>query len=259
MKKRSSTMLVLSALLAFVLFAETFSAPVYAVARAKTATKSEDTGSDTGSNSGSGSGSESDLTAYTEGADGETAAASDSSKTTTSKSSKSSGSKSSASSTPKVDSHGNTILMTDSQRRSRFRSKTNPKRGADPGNTKYRPPYNGFTYADFGTCNSYNSENHLGGRYIYMLGTIMDIEKVYENPTYYGVAILVNDCDGYQWYMRAEVEKMQYANFRALFIGKSGYLFGKYSGYSGVTDRPMMDLTVIYPTGSYAVNMNMFK
>ncbi len=280
MRKRSTAILAVSAMLTFALTVQGLAIPAGAVTRAKSSTSS-DSNESSGSNSNSGSTSKTsnksssgeNIVEYTdEGAQEATAAAAEvtsdsstdgSSKTSTKSSSKSStksSSKSSSSgSAAKYDDRGNLILMTDSQRRAKWRSRTNPKRGTDPGNTKFRPAYNGFTYADFGTCNSYNSDNHLGGQYMYLLGTIMDIEKVYENPAYYGVAIMVNDCDGYQWYMRAYINKLQYANFRALFLGKSGYIFGYYSGYSGVTNRPMMDMTVMYPNGGFATNLSAFQ
>ena len=177
----------------------------------------------------------------------------------TSKSSKSSKSSSSKSSTPQVDEKGNTILMTQSQRRKKFASKTNPKRDEKVVTTVYKPNFNGFTYADFNTCNSYNSENGLGGHPIYLVGTITDIEKVYENTSYYGTAILVNDMDGYQWYMRADIAKEKYDLFKNSFLGKSGFIYGIYSGYSGVTDRPMMDITVLQPNGMIPFDMKMYK
>ena len=113
--------------------------------------------------------------------------------------------------------------------------------------------------ADFNTCNSYNSENGLGGRPIYLLGTITDIEKVYENTMYYGTAICVNDVDGYQWYMRADIAKGKYDLFRNSFLGQSGYIFGIYSGYSGVTDRPMMDISVLWPNGMVPFDIKLYK
>lgn len=158
-----------------------------------------------------------------------------------------------------VDEKGNAILMTQSQKRSRFRSKTNPKRGEKVVTPAYKPNFNGFTYADFGTCNSYNSENGLGGSPVYLLGTIMGIEKVYENALYYGTAILVNDCDGYQWYMRADIAKDKYDLFKNSFLGKSGYIYGRYAGYSGVTDRPMIDVAVLQPDGTVPYDLRLYR
>lgn len=149
--------------------------------------------------------------------------------------------------------------MTDAQRRNKWRSKTNPKRDIKPAPKAIRPAQNGFTYADFGTCNSYNSENGLGGNYVYLLGTITDIEKVYENTLYYGVAVMVNDCDGYQWYMRVNIAKAKFDMFKGNFLGKTGYIYGIYSGYSGVTDRPMMDIRVIYPMNEYMIDMKFYQ
>ena len=158
-----------------------------------------------------------------------------------------------------VDDKGNTILMTQSQRHKKFASKTNPKRDTKVVTVAYKPNFNGFTYADFSTCNSYNAENGLGGHPIYLLGTITDIEKVYENTLYYGTAICVNDVDGYQWYMRADIAKDKYDLFRNSFLGKNGYIFGIYSGYSGVTDRPMMDITVLWPSGMAPFDIKLYK
>ncbi len=243
----------ISMMLTAVMCTQVLAVPVGAVVRAKTETKSnKDTKTTTTQSSDSGSGD----TSGDMGTDAETTDATTQSNTP-SKSSKSS--KSASASTPQYDAKGNLILMTDAQRKSKFKSKTNPKMGVDPGAKVYRPLYNGFVYADFGTFNSYNSSNGLGGRPIYLIGTITDIEKVTENPAYYGVVLAVNDADGYQWYMRATISKLQYANFHATFIGKSGYIFGTYAGYSGVTNRPMMDVTVLYPNGSFPVNMSAFK
>jgi hypothetical protein len=105
-----------------------------------------------------------------------------------------------------------------------------------------------YVYADFGTFNSYNSENGMGGTPVYLIGTIMQIEKVSYNALQFQVVLLVNDCDGYQWYMRADVNKAEFETYKALYLGKSGYIFGIYSGYSGVTNRPMMDVALIVPS-----------
>lgn len=158
-----------------------------------------------------------------------------------------------------TDSKGNKLLMTESQRRKRFASKSNPKRGEKPANLVPKPAVNGFAYADFGTCNSYNSENGLGGTPIYLIGTITEIEKVYENNACYGAVLLVDDCDGYQWYMRAEIDKDKYDLFKGQFTGKTGYIFGTYAGYSGVTYRPMLDAMVLIPNGELAVDMSIYR
>ena len=179
--------------------------------------------------------------------DSKSSAKTSTSKTSTSKTSTTkSSSKSSESAT---DANGNKILMTEKQRRARFMSKTNPKRGTKPA-TIARPASNGFAYADFATFNSYNSENGLGGTPIYLLGTIMDIEKAKEDQINYHCVLAVNDCDGYQWYVRANVQKAMYDQYRAMYIGKAAYMYGLYSGYSGVTNRPMMDVTLIVVTAA---------
>ena len=151
------------------------------------------------------------------------------------------------SSQSRTDAKGNTLLLTESQRRARFRSKTNPKRGTKPVSVP-RPNSGMYVYADFGTFNSYNSENGMGGTPVYLIGTIMQIEKVSYNALQFQVVLLVNDCDGYQWYMRADVNKAEFETYKALYLGKSGYIFGIYSGYSGVTNRPMMDVALIVPS-----------
>ena len=172
---------------------------------------------------------------------------------TTTKSSKSSGSS-------MTDSKGNKLLMTESQRRKRFGSKTNPKRGEKPVimSTIPKPPINGFVYADFGSCNAYNSDSGLGGSPMYLVGTIMEIEKVYENNSCYGTVLLVNDVDGYQWYMRVEVDKPMYDAFKQQFTGKAGYIFGTNAGYSGVTYRPMLDVVMIAPNGEIPADMALY-
>ena len=149
-------------------------------------------------------------------------------------------------------------LMTESQRRSKFRSRTNPKRGATPV-TVQRPASAGFMYADFAKFNSYNSDNHLGGTPIYLLGTIMDVQPVREVGSMYWLAIMVNDCDGYQWYMRLYCDKAKYELFKNQFKGKAGYIYGLYAGYSGVTNRPMMDITVVTPVGGVPTDMRLYQ
>ncbi len=252
-------MLAIGMLLTVALTAETFAVPTLAAKRSQE-TLSESTESSESTENKSSTTLTQDGNATANDAATEGASDSSSSKSTKSSSKKSSSkSSSSASSTPKYDAKGNLILLTDSQRKARFWSKTNPKRGADPNPKGFHNMFNGFAYADFGTFNSYNSDNSLGGIPIYMIGTITDIEKVYEAPMYYGVAIMVTNTDGYQWYVRANIAKLSYANFRALYMGQTGYLFGLYSGYSGVTNRPMMDMTVIYPNGGVPIDMRIYK
>ena len=290
MKRRSLLVLALCAALSFSLFAEAAAVPVFA---ATTKSSSSKSGSKSSSSKQSDSSEdedqeeltevESEATLGSEEEDTESSSSSSKSKkssktsdseedaeavdssSSTSKTTKSSSkttkttkttTRSSGSSSS--DSKGNKLLMTESQRRNKFRSKTNPKRGLKPDSIK-RPDSNGFMYADFGMCNSYNSDNGLGGTPIYLLGTIMDIQKVYENDLYYGTVLLVNDCDGYQWYMRAEINKLKYDMFRKDYLGKSGYIYGRYSGYSGVTNRPMMDVTVIQPNGGFMTDVKLYK
>ena len=149
-------------------------------------------------------------------------------------------------------------LMTQSQRKKRFWSKTNPKRGERPATTP-RPASAGFTYADFATYNSYNSDNHLGGTPIYLLGTIMDMQPVKEDGSQYTVAVMVNDCDGYQWYMRVKCDKSKYDLMKSQLSGKAANIYGQYSGYSGVTNRPMMDIGAVFIIGGAGINMSAYQ
>lgn len=175
-----------------------------------------------------------------------------------SKNSSKNSSKGSASGSSKSSSSGGKTLMTEKQRRAKFASKTNPKRGTQVA-TIARPASVGFVYADFGVCNSYASENKLGGTPMYLLGTVMGVEKVAETDTQYKVVILVNDCDGYQWYMRANVAKNNYDLMKNEINGKAGYIYGNYAGYSGVTYRPMMDMTMMIETPGNSVNMALYQ
>lgn len=196
-----------------------------------------------------------EVTEVTASFEDEAATASESKKS--SKSSNSSSKSSNSNSSSKSSSDGK-VLMTEKQRRAKFASKTNPKRGTVVA-TEARPANAGFTYADFGKYNSYASENKLGGTPIYLLGTVMDVEKVSESGNYYKTVILVNDCDGYQWYMRANVAKDKYDMMKAEICGKAGYIYGTYAGYSGVTYRPMMDMTMMIETPGNSVNMALYQ
>ena len=148
--------------------------------------------------------------------------------------------------------------MTEKQRRSKFLSKTNPKRGETPA-TIARPASVGFSYADFARYNSYNSDNKLGGTPIYLLGTIMDIQPVKQTGSEYGLAVMVNDCDGYQWYMRCKCDKSKYDLLKAELLGKAANIYGTYAGYSGVTNRPMLDMNSVFEVGGNAVSMELYK
>ena len=46
---------------------------------------------------------------------------------------------------------------------------------------------------------------------------------------------------------------------KAEFVGKNAYIYGNYSGYSGVANRPMMDMTVVMEVGGKAFNMSAFQ
>ena len=180
-------------------------------------------------------------------------------KSSVASSKKSSGSVSSkAKSSDSASASNGKELMTESQRRKKFYSNTNPKRGAKPVSA-LRPASNGFLYADFATFNSYSSENGLGMTPIYLLGTIKDIEKVTDKGDYYGAVLMVNDVDGYQWYMRLTVAKDKYDLFKKDYLGKTANIYGYYTGYSGVTRRPMLDPTVIIDANGFAVNMSAYK
>ncbi len=207
-----------------------------------------------------------ELTESSEGGELTESAKSEGSNSTKSNSTKSNSSKSNSikssaksSGSSSTDANGNKLLMTESQRRKAFLSKTNPKRGTKPAASVPRPALNGFAYADFGTFNSYNSDNNLGGTPVYLLGTIMNIEKAAEDEQNYHCVLAVNDCDGYQWYVRAIIAKNNFDNFKTLFNGKAGYLFGIYSGYSGVTSRPMIDVNYIQPNGAAITDLNLFR
>ena len=260
MRRRSLIMNILCLATVCTLVAGSMTIDVYAVTRSQSEGSSSETDeTDSKTKTRTTTKTEETTDGASDAAATDTAAEDTTSKSSKSKSSKSTVTGSSSGSSKKTDEKGNTILMTQKQREKRFKSKTNPKRGEKIPNVIYKPNYLGFTYADFSTCNSYNSENGLGGRPIYLLGTIMDIEKVYENNIYYGVAIMVNDCDGYQWYMRADIAKNKYEIFKNAFLGKAGYIYGFYSGYSGVTNRPMMDVTVIHLNGLTPINVAYYQ
>ena len=174
---------------------------------------------------------------------------SSSNSSSSSKTSASSGSSSSSSS------NGVKSLMTEKQRRSKFKSTTNPKMGTVPETKVSHADSLGFVYGDFGTFNNYASKNGLGGTKIYLLGTFMDIQKVTEANDYYGLAMMVNDCDGYQWYIRFNCAKSKYDLLRNTLLGKSAYIYGTYSGYSGVTYRPMMDVTAATEVGGQMIDL----
>ncbi len=149
-------------------------------------------------------------------------------------------------------------LMTERQRHNKFYSKTNPKRGKTVI-TPARPKSAGFSYADFGSYNDYNSNNGRGGDFIYLLGTIMSMEPVKQTGDEYSVAMMVNDCDGYQWYMRYDCSKTNYALLKAELTGKPAYIYGRFGGYSGVTERPMMDVWTVLEVGGKSLDLRLFK
>ncbi len=172
-----------------------------------------------------------------------------SSKKTTSKNSSGSGSKSSS---------GSGELMTQKQRRNKFLSKSNPARGKKP-KTEQRPDVDGYAYADFARFNSYNSDNGLGGTPIYLYGTIKDVQAVKQNGSVYGVAVMVDDSDGYQWYMRCNCNKANFDALKSELKGKKANIFGTYAGYSGVTNRPMMDMARLVDADGNDTDMSLFN
>ena len=171
------------------------------------------------------------------------------SKKTTSKNSSGSGSKNSS---------GVTELMTQKQRRNKFLSKSNPARGKKP-KTEERPDNDGYAYADFARFNSYNSDNGLGGTPIYLFGTIKDVQAVKQNGSVYGVAVMVDDSDGYQWYMRCNCNKANFDALKADLKGKKANIFGTYAGYSGVTNRPMMDMARLVDADGNDTDLSLYK
>ena len=207
-----------------------------------------------------------DLTDSTLASDSTTTNTSDdsSTKSKTSKTTASSGDKSATASSGKStkttgsDSSSGNTLMTDKQRKSRFRSKTNPKMGTKV-KTESREDSAGYSYANFGTYNSYNSENGLGGTPIYLLGTFTDVQAVKQSGSEYQVAVMVNDCDKYQWYMRCKCDKDKYELLKKKLKGKTAYIYGTYSGYSGVTNRPMMDMTSVIEVGGDSYFMSDYE
>lgn len=195
-------------------------------------------GSSNGSDSGSGSGNQDNGGAASSG-NGQSSSGSGSQKTTNSKKTTA---KSSGSSNSSNNSSGVQELMTQKERRNKFLSKSNPKRGKKP-KVVARPASDGFEYADFAKFNSYNSDNGLGGTPIYLVGTIKDIQPVKQLGSLYGLAVMVDDYDGYQWYMRCQCDRSNYDRLKADLMGKLARIYGTYAGYSGVTNRPMMDIS----------------
>ena len=135
-------------------------------------------------------------------------------------------------------------LLTESQRRQKYASKTNPKKGAKV-TIPARPGFNGYVYADFGKFNTYASENKLGYTPVYLICSVKDIVAFTDYGNSYRVAMLVNDCEGYQWYIRANVAKDKFDQFKTSYAGKDVYICGTYAGYSGVLNRPMIDVASI--------------
>ena len=161
-------------------------------------------------------------------------------------------------STNSSNSSGVKELMSQKQRRNKFLSKTNPKRGSKP-KTDSRPDNDGYAYADFARFNSYNSDNGLGGTPIYLSGKIKDIQPVKEYGSEYSLAIMVDDSDGYQWYMRCICSKSKYDTLKVDLLGKDGVIYGTYAGYSGVTNRPMMDILRVVDANGNDMDMSIYR
>lgn len=53
---------------------------------------------------------------------------------------------------------------------------------------------------------------------------------------------MVTDSDGYQWYMRTYVDKSRLNDFKTRCLKNTYFIYGSYAGYSGVTNRAMMDV-----------------
>ena len=70
---------------------------------------------------------------------------------------------------------------------------------------------------------------------------------------------MVNDCDGYQWYMRATCLKDNFELLKSEINGKAAYIYGTYAGYSGVTNRPMMDVKNVFVVGGNAVSIALYQ
>ena len=166
--------------------------------------------------------------------------------------------KDSSKKTTSKNSSGVKELMTQKQRRNKFLSKSNPKRGAKP-KTSSRPESDGYEYADFAKYNSYNSDNGLGGTPIYLAGRIKDIQPVKENGSMYSLAVMVDDTDGYQWYMRCNCSKKNFDSLKVDLLGKDASIFGTYAGYSGVTNRPMMDILRVVDNEGNDIDMSIYK
>ena len=149
-------------------------------------------------------------------------------------------------------------LMTQKQRRNKFLSKSNPKRGTKPKTTE-RPDDDGYQYADFAKFNSYNSDNGLGGTPIYLSGRIKDIQPAKQYGSEYSLAIMVDDTDGYQWYMRCKCTKSNYDKFKEDLLGKDAAIYGTYAGYSGVTNRPMMDILRVVDNNGNDIDVSVYK
>ena len=86
-----------------------------------------------------------------------------------------------------------------------------------------------------------------------------DIQPVKQTGSEYGLAVMVNDCDGYQWYMRCKCDKSKYDLLKAELLGKAANIYGTYAGYSGVTNRPMLDINSVFEVGGNAVSMELYK
>lgn len=87
----------------------------------------------------------------------------------------------------------------------------------------------------------------------------MSINKVGQSDSQYKLAIMVNDCDGYQWYMRTTCLKNNFEILKSEINGKAAYIYGTFAGYSGVTNRPMMDVKNVFVVGGNAVSIALYQ
>lgn len=139
-----------------------------------------------------------------------------------------------------------------SKLKTNFGSKTNPAKGTKPASNP-KPAVNGFIYGDFGTFNSFASENKLGGTPIYLLGTIKSVEKFAITGDIYYAAFLIDDFEGYQWVGAMDVPKNTFDKFKTIYTGMTAYIYGAYDGYSIDLNRPIINIGLITDATGMAV------
>ena len=139
-----------------------------------------------------------------------------------------------------------------SKLKNNFGSKTNPAKGTKPASNP-KPAVNGFIYGDFGTFNSFASENKLGGTPIYLLGTIKSVEKFAITGDIYYAAFLIDDFEGYQWVGAKDVPKNTFDTLKTTYTGMTAYIYGAYDGYSIDLNRPIINIGLITDATGMAV------